>query len=72
MIHQWWGPLVNLVGDGGYRAVTIGDWFVMKYANVLMYLAIAALFTASIFLHLPEDGTADVPGADQVHAADPL
>lgn len=66
MIHQWWGPLVNLVGDGGYRAVTVGDWFVMKYANVLMYLAIGVLFTASMFLHLPEQGS------DHARAADPL
>ena len=59
MIHQLWGPLVNLVGDGGYRALTAGDWFVMKYANVLMYVAVAVLFTASMFLHLPEHGTED-------------
>jgi len=48
-----------LVGDGGYRALTSGDWFVMKYANVLMYVAVAVLFTASMFLHLPEHGTED-------------
>ena len=66
MIHQWWGPLVNLVGDGGYRAVTIGDWFLMKYANVLMYVTIAVLFTASMFLHLPEHGADNAHGADQL------
>jgi len=59
VIHQLWGPLVNLVGDGGYRALTSGDWFVMKYANVLMYVAVAVLFTASMFLHLPEHGAKD-------------
>jgi len=48
-----------LVGDGGYRALTSGDWFVMKYANVLMYVAVAVLFTASMFLHLPEHGAKD-------------
>lgn len=56
MIHQLWGPLVNLVGDGGYRALTLGGWFVMKYANVLMYVVVAVLFTASMFLHLPGHG----------------
>ena len=59
MIHQLWGPVVNLVGDGGYQALTLGGWFVMKYANVLMYVAIAVLFTASMLLHLPEHGGED-------------
>jgi len=28
----------------------------MKYANVLMYVVVAVLFTASMLLHLPEHG----------------
>jgi len=59
MIHQLWGPLANLVGDGGYQALTFGSWFVMKYANVFMYVAVAVLFTASMIFHLPEHGGED-------------
>src|SRR5512135_3830163 len=44
VINQLWGPLIDLVGDGGYKALTIGDWFLMKYANIVMYVIIAALF----------------------------
>lgn len=54
MIHQLWGPLVNLVGDGGYAALTVGSWFVMKFANVVMYLLIAVLFVGGMFTNLPE------------------
>lgn len=45
-----------MVGGGGYRALTFGSWFVMKYSNVLMFVVVALLFTASMFLHLPEHG----------------
>ena len=48
-----------MVGDGGYQALTFGSWFVMKYSNVLMYVAVAVLFTASMILHLPEHGGED-------------
>ena len=54
MINQLWGPLIDLVGDGGYKALTIGDWFLMKYANIVMYVIIAALFLGGMFINLPE------------------
>lgn len=54
MIHQLWGPLINLVGDGGYRAWTIGDWFLMKYSNVVSIIIIAALFFGGMFINLRE------------------
>ena len=54
VIKQFWGPVVNLVRDGGYAAWTIGDWFVMKYANVAIYLLIAALFIVGMVIDLPE------------------
>jgi len=56
VIHQVWGPLVNLVGDGGYRALRIGGWFVMKYSNIVMYVIIAGLFVLGMFVGLPERG----------------
>jgi len=54
VINQLWGPLVDLVGDGGYQAWTIGDWFVMKYANIIMYALIAVLFLAAMFINIPD------------------
>lgn len=54
MTHQVWGPFVNLVGNGGYRAWTIGEWFVLKYSNLLMFLLVALLFIIGMFIHLPE------------------
>lgn len=53
MINQLWGPLVDLVGDGGYKAWTIGDWFLMKYANIVVYAIIGVLFLAGMFINIP-------------------
>lgn len=53
MIHQLWGPFADLVGDGGYSAWTLGSWFVLKYSNVLMYVAVAALFVVGMVVNLP-------------------
>jgi hypothetical protein len=55
VIHQLWGPLINLVGDGGYRAWTIGHWFLMKYSNLVPLIIIAVLFLAGMFINLPEE-----------------
>jgi hypothetical protein len=54
VINQIWGPLINLVGDGGYVAWTIGDWFLMKWGNIAMFVLIAILFFAGMFINLPE------------------
>ena len=56
VINQLWGPFVNLVGDGGYAAWTISDWFVMKYSNLAIYVLIATLFVLGMFVDLPEHG----------------
>lgn len=53
MIDQLWGPVFNLVGEGGYRALTFGDWFVMKYSNVVMFVVAAAVFVIGAFVNLP-------------------
>lgn len=47
---------MDLVRHGGYAAWTIGDWFVMKYANVAIYLLIAVLFIAGMLIDLPGRG----------------
>ena len=54
MINQLWGPLFDLSGDGGFKAWTIGDWFTMKYANLVVYLVIAVLFLAAMVVNIPE------------------
>lgn len=53
--HQLWGPLINLVGDGGFRAWAIGEWFLMKFANLVQLIVIAVLFLAAMFINLPEE-----------------
>lgn len=54
MIEQLWGTLFNLVGDGGYGALTVGGWFLMKYANIVMYGIVAVLFVVGMLVDLPE------------------
>ena len=54
MINQLWGPLFDLTGDGGYKAWTIGDWFVMKYANIVVIAIIAVIFLAAMFINIPD------------------
>jgi hypothetical protein len=54
VINQLWGPLFDLTGDGGYKAWTIGDWFVMKYANIVVIVVIAVIFLAAMFINIPE------------------
>ena len=54
MIHQLFGPWVNLVGDGGFGAWSVGGWFVMKYANGVMFGLVAVLFVAGMLINLPD------------------
>jgi hypothetical protein len=54
VIHQLLGPVFNLVGDGGFAAWKVGDWLVVKYANLVLIGLVAGLFLAGMFFHLPE------------------
>ena len=54
VINQLWGPVVNLVGDGGYDAWTVGTWLVVKGANIIMYAVIAVVFVAGMLINIPE------------------
>ena len=54
MIDQLFGPVVNLVGDGGYHAWTVGTWLVVKGANVILYAVIAVVFLLGVFINIPE------------------
>jgi len=52
MIHQLWGPLFDLVGDGGYNAWTF-SWFFFKVANLIEMILVVLIFVAGMFINLP-------------------
>ena len=54
VINQLFGPVVNLVGDGGYSAWTVGTWLVVKGANVVLYGVVALVFLLGAFINSPE------------------
>ncbi|MHB1711879.1 MAG: hypothetical protein ACYCV7_10820 [Acidimicrobiales bacterium] len=54
MITQLFGPVINLVGNGAYRSWTIGDWFLMKYGNLVMLALVAGLFLVGLVVNVPE------------------
>jgi hypothetical protein len=60
MIMQLWGPLFDLVGDGGYHAFTF-SWFFLKVSNVIEMILIVAIFVGGMFLNLP-GGKTQTPG----------
>jgi len=59
MIHQLWGPLFDLVGDGGYHAFTF-SWFFLKVANVIEIILVVVIFVVGMFVNLP-GGKAETP-----------
>ena len=62
MIHQLWGPLFDLVGNGGYHAFTF-SWFYLKAANVVEMILVVVIFVVR-HVHQPswrEDGAAEAP-----------
>lgn len=68
MIQQLLGPVVNLVGRGGYGAWTIGSWFFLKYSNLVILVLVALLFLLGVFLQLPTgDETGPARDAGQEH-----
>lgn len=52
MIHQLWGPLFDLVGDGGFRALTF-SWFTLKIGNVIEMILVVLIFLVGMFINLP-------------------
>jgi len=59
MIHQLWGPVFDLVGDGGYHAFTF-SWFFLKVANVIEIILVVVIFVVGMFVNLP-GGKAETP-----------
>ena len=52
MIIQLWGPVFDLIGDGGFKAFTF-SWFTLKYANVIEMVLVVLLFVLGMFVNLP-------------------
>ena len=63
MIHQLWGPLFDLVGNGGYHAFTF-SWFFLKVSNVIEIILVVLIFVVGMFVNLP-GGKAETPGHRQ-------
>jgi hypothetical protein len=59
MIHQLWGPVFDLVGDGGFKAVTF-SWFTLKIGNIIEIALVVLIFVAGMFINLPA-GKAESP-----------
>jgi hypothetical protein len=57
MIVQLWGPVFDLVGDGGFKAFTF-SWFTLKYGNVIEIILVVLIFVVGMFINLP-GGTAE-------------
>jgi hypothetical protein len=60
MIHQLWGPVFDLTGDGGFTAWTF-SWFFLKIGNVIEMALVVLIFVAGMFINLP-GGKAEPPG----------
>ena len=52
MLNQLWGPVWDLVGDGGYHAFTF-SWFFLKFSNVIEMILVVLIFVAGMFINLP-------------------
>lgn len=52
MIHQLWGPVFDLVGNGGYHAFTF-SWFFLKVGNVIEMILVVLIFVVGMFVNLP-------------------
>jgi hypothetical protein len=52
MINQLWGPVFDLVGDGGFKAFTF-SWFTLKVGNVIEMILVVLIFVVGMFVNLP-------------------
>jgi hypothetical protein len=56
MIHQLWGPVFDLVGNGGFNAITF-SWFTLKIGNVIEMILVVVIFLVGMFVNLPGGST---------------
>jgi hypothetical protein len=52
MLNQLWGPVWDLVGNGGYHAVTF-SWFFFKISNLIEIILVVLIFVVGMFVNLP-------------------
>jgi hypothetical protein len=52
MINQLWGPIWDLVGDGGFKAFSHA-WLFIKAANLVEVVIVVILCVGGMFVHLP-------------------
>jgi hypothetical protein len=52
MINQLWGPVWDLVGNGGFKAFSHA-WLFIKAANLVEVVLVVVLFVGGMFVHLP-------------------
>ena len=63
MLHQLWGPVFDLVGDGGFTA-WIFSWFFLKIGNLIEMILVVLIFLIGMFINLP-GGKAKAEGRHQ-------
>jgi hypothetical protein len=63
MVHQLWGPVFDLVGDGGFTAWTF-SWFFLKIGNLIEMILVVLIFLIGMFINLPS-GKAKAEGRRQ-------
>jgi len=56
MINQLWGPVFDLVGDGGFKAVSF-SWVLIKWGNLIEIILVVLLFVGGMFVNLPGGST---------------
>jgi hypothetical protein len=56
MIVQLWGPVFDLVGNGGFHAFTF-SWFTLKIGNVIEMILVVLIFVVGMFVNLPGGST---------------
>jgi hypothetical protein len=52
MLNQLWGPVWDLVGNGGYHAITF-SWFFLKISNIVEMILVVLIFVIGMFVNLP-------------------
>ncbi len=60
MINQGWGPVFDLVGDGGFTAWAF-SWFTLKTGNLVEMILVLLIFIVGMFVNLP-GGKPEPPG----------
>jgi len=58
VIRQLWGPIFDLVGNGGFNSVSF-SWVLIKIPNLIEIILVVVLFLAGMFINLPDRGKSE-------------